>query len=332
MTALLTRPPVVDHATRRQFLTALAAAGFLTGCGAPRQAAPAPSATRSVTHEFGTFDIPADPQRVVCLEGRRDLETCLALGISPIAVGSNAVYEADRVAPFIDFSLDGVTILQQTEPNLEQIASLRPDLVITRDSNIADIRDELVTIAPVLPVGSGTDDTTNTADDWRADLQQVASWLGREDRLGETLATYDARRDEVAARHADKIPSAVLAVVQFSEEGISTSRTDGFYLQAQALGEVGGIHLPFLENIDQDNYIATFSAERMGELAPADAILMIANSADERAALDAQPLWQRLPAVQAGHVVFTESRANYGSVYAATECLRLLDDLYATLG
>ena len=69
----------------------------------------------------------------------------------------------------------------------------------------------------------------------------------------------------------------------------------------------------------------------MGQLAPADAILMIANTEDERAALAAQPLWQRLPAVEAGRVVLTDSRANYGSVYAATECLRLLDGLYGTL-
>lgn len=42
-------------------------------------------------------------------------------------------------------------------------------------------------------------------------------------------------------------------------------------------------------------------------------------------------LWQRLPAVQAGRVVVTDTRTNQGSVYAAMESLRLLDPLYSTL-
>ena len=318
--------------SRRTFLTLLGAAGLAAGCGAPTATAPVAAPTRTVTHRFGTFEVPVDPQRVVGLEGRRDLETALALGLRPVAIGSNALYGGEALAPWLDLPLDGVAVVQQTEPSLEQIAALRPDLVLTRDSNIEELRDELVALAPVLPVGSGTD-PDDSGDDWRADLRRVAGWLGREDRLAETLATHDARRDEIAARHADRIASAVVAVVQYSaEEGnLSTSRTDGFYLQAQALGALGGQHLPFLEQLERTAYIAAFSTEQMGELAPADAILMIANTEEERAALAAQPLWQRLPAVAAGRVVFTDSRANYGSVYAAGEGLRLLDELYATL-
>jgi iron complex transport system substrate-binding protein len=319
--------------TRRQFLSLLGAAGLVAGCGTGPSgtAGPAPAATRRVTHQFGSFDIPLDPQRVVGLEGRRDLETCLALGITPVGIGSNALYEDDRPAPFVDLPLEGVTVIQQTEPNLEVIASLRPDLVLTRDSNIEELLDQLVAIAPVLPVGSGVD-PNNSGDDWRADLQRVAGWLGREDRLGAALAEYDARVDAVRQRHTARLADAVVAIVQFSpDEGFSTSATDGFYLQAQALGAVGGVHLPFLESLDQGEYVATFSVERTSELAPADAILVIVNTEEERAALAAQPLWQRLPAVAAGRVVFTDSRANYGSVYAAGECVRLVDELYATL-
>lgn len=326
-----TPTPPVSTVTRRDFLALLAAAGLLTACGAPAPAAPAAPATRTVTHRFGTVAVPLDPQRVVGIEGRRDLETCLALGIRPVAVGSNAVYGTDSVAPFLDFSLEGVTVIQQTEPSLEVIASLRPDLIVTRDVNIEELRDQLLAIAPVLPVGSGVA-PDNSADDWRADLQRVAGWLRRDDRLGASLAAYDARLAEVREAHAERIGGSVVAVVQYSAgEGFSTSTTRGFYLQAQALGELGGTHLPFLEELDQGEYIASFSAERTGELAPADAILLIANTADERAEVEALPLWQRLPAVAAGRVVVTGSRANYGSVYAATECLRLLDELYGTL-
>jgi iron complex transport system substrate-binding protein len=323
-------PPATTN--RRTFLALLGAAGLAAGCGAPAATAPTAPATRTVTHRFGTFEVPADPQRVVGIEGRRDLETALALGLRPVGIGSNALYGGDTLAPWLDLPLDGVAVIQQTAPSLEQIVALRPDLVLTRDSNIEELRDELVALAPVVPVGSGTD-TDDSGDDWRADLQQVAGWLGREDRVAGILAAHDARRDEIAARHAERIASAVVAVVQYSAEdgSLQASRTDGFYLQTQSLGVLGGRHLPYLEELERTAYVATLSAEEMGLLAPADAILMIANTADDRAALDAQPLWQRLPAVAAGRVVLTDSRANYGSVYAAGEGLRLLDELYSTL-
>lgn len=46
MTVLLTAPPIVDDATRREFLAALAAAGLLVGRSAS-DSATEPSATRT---------------------------------------------------------------------------------------------------------------------------------------------------------------------------------------------------------------------------------------------------------------------------------------------
>lgn len=135
MSPTLLTPPVVDDATRRQFLTGLTVAGLLAGCGSdPAPAEPAAPSTRTITNEFGTFEVPTDPQRVVGLEGRRDLETAIALGLGIVAVGSNAVYAergTDELAPFINFDLDSVTVLDQAEVNLEQLAALRPDLILT---------------------------------------------------------------------------------------------------------------------------------------------------------------------------------------------------------
>lgn len=110
---------------------------------------------------------------VVGWEGRRDLETALALGLTPIGIGSNALDDSE-LAPFVDFDLDGVTVITQTEPDLEQIAALRPDLILTRQSNVDDLLDELRPIAPLVAVqGDGP---------WRTDLEAVAQQLGRAER------------------------------------------------------------------------------------------------------------------------------------------------------
>lgn len=224
-------PDVEDDLTRRELLAGLVAAGVLAGCGGGRRGGGGDGdasrpATRTVTHRFGTFEVPAEPQRVVGLEGRRDLETALALDLPIVAVGSNALLGGKGLAPFIDLSLERVQVIQQTEPNLELIGSLRPDLILTRDSDIEELRDALVRIAPVIPVaGSGP---------WRPDLEQVATWLGRTAELASTLARYEGELKAVRDRGAASIASATVAVVQYSSEdkSFNTSPSDGFYLQA----------------------------------------------------------------------------------------------------
>lgn len=317
---------VVDAATRREFLAMVAAAGLLVACGddtAGTGSTPDSDRIR-LTNDFGTFEVPRQPARVVGWEGRRDLETALAVGLNPIGVGSNALFGDDQLAPFVPFDLDGVTVIEQTEPNLELIASLRPDLILTRRSNIENLLDELRPLAPLVPVEADGP--------WRSDLERVADALERTDELAATLAAYDERRNEIRARHSERIDSAVLAVVQYfdEEQTFYTSPTTGFYLQANTLAELGGTHLPFIEDGGDALADTGFSLEQVEQLGAADAIVLITNTDEDRSGLDASPLWQRLPAVQAGRVVHTDFRTNYGSVYAATACLELLDATYAT--
>lgn len=47
MTTALLAPPEITDATRREFLTGLAAAGLLVGCGTTEPQAPAEPATRT---------------------------------------------------------------------------------------------------------------------------------------------------------------------------------------------------------------------------------------------------------------------------------------------
>ena len=59
--------------------------------------------------------------------------------------------------------------------------------------------------------------------------------------------------------------------------------------------------------------------------------MVVVNTEDQRRELADLELWRRLPAVAAGRVVLTDFRANYGSVFAARECLRLIDSAYGLI-
>jgi iron complex transport system substrate-binding protein len=328
------RPDVVDDATRREFIAGGLVAGLLVACGDRRRDQASPPTTAAagperltITNRFGTFDVPARPMRVVGIEGRRDFETAIALGLGIVGIGSNAVLEGTTLAPFIEFDISKVTVIQQTEPNLELIASLRPDLILTRASNIERLLAELKAIAPLVPVG-GSDYT----DPWRPELERIATDLRRQEQLAKVLGAYDREVKAVAERHRQRIASAKVAIVQYSSSGFSSSGTKGFLLPAHTLAGLGGTLLPFLAGLPANEFgSSSFSLEQTGELSGADAILLIANTPALKAEIEANPLWQRLPAVQARRVIVTDARTNYGSVYAATACVRLLDRLYATL-
>lgn len=90
-TALLT--PIddsasIEAATRRQFLTGLAAAGLLTACGGTEPAGTdVPPATTPFAHALGATEVPMASQRIVSTFGTWQLAT---IGVCAIATPSAA--------------------------------------------------------------------------------------------------------------------------------------------------------------------------------------------------------------------------------------------------
>jgi iron complex transport system substrate-binding protein len=280
--------------------------------------------TTTVTHEYGTFDIPLEPTRVLVLENRRDLETAVVLDLPLAGVGFSGTDRTNVAAPFVPVSLDGVEIISNAELNLEQIAVLDPDLILARDIYLNEgVAPQLAAIAPILPVaGDGP---------WRDDLERIAAWMQRSDLLDEALADYDAAVTNVSTRLADVIATTPVAIVEYypADQTFYAGGIDDFQLQANTLGELGGRLVPFLA--DRSYFDEPFSIENLDQISDAGAILLVSNSQADIEALAANPLWQTLPAVQAGNVVITDTRTNQGSVFAATEAVRLFDQLYTPL-
>jgi iron complex transport system substrate-binding protein len=63
----------------------------------------------------------------------------------------------------------------------------------------------------------------------------------------------------------------------------------------------------------------------------AGAILVVVETAEEWAALEADPLWNELPAVAAGNVVRTDKMTHEGGPITAMRILDLIEQLYETV-
>jgi iron complex transport system substrate-binding protein len=72
------------------------------------------------------------------------------------------------------------------------------------------------------------------------------------------------------------------------------------------------------------------SKERYDVFENADGLL-VTTSAELEKPIKADKLWNRIPAAAAGRVAYSNGNINYGSVYTATEALRLYDQLFASM-
>ncbi|WP_353499808.1 ABC transporter substrate-binding protein [Vibrio chaetopteri] len=101
---------------------------------------------KSYQHELGTIEINEPPKRVVVLDWAL-AESVLALGVNPIASADVKGYQDWVGSP--NMPSDVTDVGSRREPNLELIASLKPDLILM-SGHLAPAYEKLNAIAPTL--------------------------------------------------------------------------------------------------------------------------------------------------------------------------------------
>ncbi|SFP77174.1 iron complex transport system substrate-binding protein [Geodermatophilus dictyosporus] len=247
----------------RSLTTAVVAAMALSACGASAaddteetsaQEGSAPAGTRSVDHVLGTTEVPADPQRVVTLDTPH-LDTALSLDVTPI--GSVQSDVATGFPEYLGDRTEGIeTVGTIEEPDLEAIAALEPDLILSSSVRHEAIYDQLGQIAPTV--------LTDYEEGWRAVFTTTAEALNRSQEATEALDGYDARVEEVG--QAVGADGATASIVRFLPEETRIYGPDTF--SGSVLTDVGFT----LPQLSYDEYsMAYVSAEQIDQ-ADADVV------------------------------------------------------------
>lgn len=339
MTLLLDRPvpvvdprvdPVVDDVTRREVIVggAALAALFAVPAGWADASSPPTSTpgTVSVTDVAGTRDLPARPQRVICLDGSLDLELAALCGFTVIGYYDRST-EGVELPETMSTTIDGAESLP-FEPNLEQLAELAPDLLITESTYWLDEigRERLEAIAPLLV-------TQRTAEsgqwDWRKEFAYFAGVFGQQARAEAAFARYDDAVAELRRDAADAIASTTLSVVQFnSATGAIVMHPPTNVLVGYVVDDLGGTFSDAQVALTEP---LVMEAESIG-MVDGDVIVRVAFDLSPGAfdGLEANPLWPALPAVEAGRVTDTAVLiTNFGGPAVAVECVAMLTRAYA---
>lgn len=261
------------------------AAPAVTASGSATPTATAtPAGTRTVRHEKGETAVPAAPSRVVVLDSPL-LDTLVTLGLAPVGAVRTAV--DDDLPDYLGPQAAGISVVGTIgQPNLEAVAALRPDLILSSTLRDDAIYDKLSAIAPtVFTKGPGTT--------WRPDFLLAAEAIGRAEQARAALADFDAQAARLGQSLA--VGGKTAAIVRFLADETRVYGPDSFSGSVLRAVGFGAPALPFDEFA-----IARLSPE---QIATADADLIFASTygAEEDSTKGAvTPLWGNLRAVKNG--------------------------------
>lgn len=306
----------------------LSAAVVLSACGSEDDGAgddtgtdtgdstSAASTTRSVTADNGTFDVPTEPQRVVTIGNTS--QPYIDMGGKP--VGANPYYDMEAL-PEDQQAVFAAAAEIGEEPDLEQVASLEPDLILVQmdTPTFEEIEPELQEIAPTLFWSLDTE--------WKEMAAAIADAATVGDALDQQTAEFEERVTGIQDTHADLIAST--SFVDVSRGDWSDPGT--FYIADIGCSEIGrddvGLDLPQAPEGEDPLAYANLSFEQLSSLADYD---VITYPVDE----DGQPTepfvpvietntWKALPAVTSGRAVgvFCPGNGSYGQVNRYLESL-----------
>lgn len=216
---------------------------------APAQAGDA--AVRTVKHAMGETKMTGTPQRIVVLTNQ-GTESLLELGIKPVAAVKSWI--GDPWFDHIKDKMAGVQVVgDETQPNLELIASLKPDLILGTKVRQEKVYPQLSGIAPTVF-------TENLGDSMLENFKLYTLALNKEAEGQKIIDSYNETIRQTKAALGDKTKMRV-SLARFQPGKVRVYYKNNF---AGVVLEQLGFARPDAQN--KDDFSADITTEQIGVL------------------------------------------------------------------
>ena len=272
--------------------------------------------TVTVTDVRGDVEIPADPQRIVDLSGNSDILSIL--GYDVVGTANSDAYDYTKFPSYLEETLKGAEILgysMQDTMDVEAVMNLNPDLIVI--STVQEkMYDALSEIAPTVMIQL-------EALNWKDDVRALAKVFNKEDVANEWMANYENKAKEAG----DKIKA------EYGEDttylSFLASGGQFFIFDGAGFGDVlyndMGLAKPAGMPEQTDISLPVVTYEGLAAI-QSDYIFVIATDED-LAQLEANSIWNNLPAVKNGNVVVLESSPYFNQGYSSIGREILVDEI-----
>lgn len=284
---------------------------------APKQEQPK---ERVVKHFRGETKVPANPQRIVVLD-TGELDSLVALGIKP--VGAVTVFQDGEFQAYLKDKLDGVKkVGTVTQPNLEAVAALKPDLILSSELRHKALYEQLSQIAPTVF-------TESVGVSWKANFKVHADAVNKAAEAEKIMAAYDKRMADFKAKMGDKLPTTTVSIIRGLTDHVR------IYMNASFIGTVikdAGLPRPAVQN--KDVFMEKATEERIPDLDAAVMFVTQYKGADGKdtlvVKLQQHALWSQLNVVRQKQVY--EVPDDYWMLgIGITAANKVIDDLFKYL-
>ncbi|ACO81123.1 iron(III)-siderophore-binding periplasmic protein [Azotobacter vinelandii CA] len=250
----------------------------------------------------------APPQRIAAIDWGL-AETLLGLGVTPVAVAQLDGYRRWVGEPALPAGM--VDLGLRSEPNLELLAELRPELILIGPP-FENARARLERIAPVRSLALSGPDGEAYANARRV-ARELAGLLGREAAGEALIARVDARLAALRARLAGRQRPPLYMAGFLDARHVRLFGARSLY---QGVLERVGLENAWNGRTNRWGF-AQVGIERLAER-PEATLLYLESLPPHAARLRAaSPLWQRLPSVRAGRAHGLSPVWSFGGLPAA---------------
>jgi iron complex transport system substrate-binding protein len=272
---------------------------------------------------MGTVTLKKAPVRVVYLfQGMVDIG--VAVGAKPVGAVESA--EERPWFHYLRAQMSGVkSVGALTQPNLETIASLKPDLIIGAKSRAEQekVYTQLSAIAPTIMM--------NDVFDWKANLKLAGEALYKEAEAAAVMKDWDSKVLEFKQKMGDRLSKTEVSIIRFEKDGSSRFFVTGF---AGTIFQELGLVRPKVQQVPGKTVVSLTSKEHMSQL-DGDIIFDITqlNQDNDPAAGNAQtdwtshPLWKTMKGVQS-QKYFKVNVVTWNLGGGPIAARALLDDLF----
>ncbi|SDX07583.1 stalk domain-containing protein [Paenibacillus sp. CF384] len=279
---------------------------------------------RTFKHRLGSAELNHVPKRVVVLfNGGVDISVLLK--VKP--VGAVESYIQQPFYEYIRPSLIGTkTLGDETQPNVEAIAALKPDVIIGTIERHEKIYPQLSKIAPTIIM----DDLSA----WQENLQVISKVYNKEEAASAFMADWDAQVADFKKKLPASIKGSAISIIRVNPNGTARAYNAGF---AYKIFKELGFSTPKAQLATGQEFIAVNSQEQVS-LLDGDYIFDFTTDWDGDGAVlqhqktwTSSALWKNLKGVKNNHYYKVNS-VTWNLSGGALAAKLMLDDLYFHFG
>lgn len=276
--------------------------------------------TKTIKHAMGSTKLDKVPQRVVVLfQGATD--TAVMLGVKP--VGAVESWTQKPYYNFLRSKLIGVkTVGQETQPNLEAVAALKPDLIIASKARHEKIYGQLTGIADTV--------MTENVFDWKNNLALIAPAVNKKSEADQFMADWNETVADFKKQMGSRLSTEV-SLMRFQPSDARVWYEGGF--PGLILKELG-LKRPKSQQGNADKVVLTLTSMEQIPLMDGDIIFDITSDyTGDGAAFGTKntwtksPLWKNLRAVKSGNYQVVDD-AVWNMSGGPTAAVKMVEDLY----